>query len=89
MLSKVRVLIKKTLYYFLNSTEKHPNVSFSGFSRGLKNVTFEGLNLVPNGCNFFGDITIGYATTLGYDNFLHGNVIVGKYCQFGTEQENF
>jgi len=81
----IRVLIKKILNYFLNTTEKHQNVTFSGFSRGLKNVNFEGQNLVSDKCNFFGNITIGYATTLGFNNVLHGTINIGKYCQFGAD----
>lgn len=81
----MRNLIKKILLYFLNSVEVNDKVSLSGFSRGLQNVTFGGKNTVPDRCNFSGKITIGYATTLGYNNFLHGDIIIGKYCQIGTD----
>ncbi|TDW47153.1 acetyltransferase-like isoleucine patch superfamily enzyme [Flavobacterium sp. 270] len=77
--------IKKILYYFLNSIEKTDKVIFSGFSRGLQNVNFEGKNAVPDRCNFSGTIKIGYATTLGYNNLLVGNIIIGKYCQIGAD----
>ena len=76
--------IKKILLYFLNTVDKHDKVTFSGFSRGLQNVTFNGRNAVPDRCNFSGKIQIGYATTLGYDNTLGGNITVGKYCQLGV-----
>ena len=82
---KLRLLIKKILYYFLNTTFKTDKVKLSGFSRGLQNVTFEGKNAVPDRCNFSGKISIGYATTLGYNNVLGGDITVGKYCQLGSD----
>jgi acetyltransferase-like isoleucine patch superfamily enzyme len=81
----MRLLIKKILYYFLNTVEKKDKVVLSGFSRGLSNVTFEGKNAVPDGCNFSGSIKIGYATTLGYRNLLGGTVTIGRYCQLGVD----
>ncbi len=81
----MRKLIKKILFYFLNYPENKGNVTISGFSRGLQNVKFEGKNAVPDRCNFAGKIEIGYATTLGYNNFIHGNIKIGKYCQFGAD----
>lgn len=77
--------IKKILYYFLNTIEKKDKVILSGFSRGIQNVTFEGKNAVPDGCNFSGNIKIGYATTLGYRNLLGGTISIGKYCQLGFD----
>lgn len=81
----MRKLIKKIAYYFLNTPEKNDKVMFSGFSRGVQNVVFEGKNAVPDRCNFSGKIKLGYATTLGYNNFLHGNITIGKYCQLGAD----
>ena len=81
----MRLFVKKILYYFLNSIEKKKKVTLSGFSRGLQNVTFEGKNAVPDGCNFSGKIKIGYATTLGYRNLLGGTISIGKYCQLGVD----
>jgi len=77
--------LKKILYHILNSVEANEGVEASGFSRGLQNVTFEGKNKVADRCNFSGKIEIGYATTLGYNNFLHGKVSLGKYCQLGAD----
>ncbi len=77
-------IFKKILLKILNIQEKSENVLITGFSRGIQNVGFEGKNAVPDGCNFSGNIKIGYATTLGYSNFLHGYINIGKYCQFGT-----
>lgn len=85
MWMKIRNYIKKGLFYFLNSPENKNGVFISGFSRGLQNVTFEGKNAVPDRCNFSGKIKIGYATTLGYNNFFHGNISIGKYCQIGAD----
>ena len=81
----MRKFIKKILYYFLNTIEKTDQVTLSGFSRGWSNVTFEGKNAVPEGCNFSGKIKIGYATTLGYRNLLGGTISIGKYCQLGVD----
>ena len=78
-------LIKKIVYYFLNLPDKDEKVILSGFSRGIQNVVFEGKNAVPDRCNFSGKISLGYATTLGYNNFLHGDITIGKYCQFGAD----
>ncbi len=84
-MNKLRKFIKKSILYFLNSSEIRNNVRISGFSNGIKNVTFEGKNAVPDRCNFSGKIKIGYATTLGYNNFFHGNISIGKYCQIGAD----
>lgn len=84
-MNKLRKFIKKSILYFLNSSEIRNNVRITGFSNGIKNVTFEGKNAVPDRCNFSGKIKIGYATTLGYNNFFHGNISIGKYCQIGAD----
>lgn len=81
----MRKIIKKILLYFLNTIEKTDEVMLSGFSRGLQNVSFEGKNAVPDRCNFSGNIKIGYATTLGYNNLLGGHITIGKYCQVGAD----
>ena len=85
MFLKIKILIKKTLFYVINLTEDNNGVKLSGFSKGIKNVIFEGENAVPDRCNFSGKIKLGYATTLGYNNVLHGDVEVGKYCQIGFD----
>jgi virginiamycin A acetyltransferase len=81
----MRRFIKKVILYFLNTVEEKENVILSGFSRGIQNVVFEGKNAVPDRCNFSGNIRIGYATTLGYNNFFAGNITIGKYCQIGSD----
>lgn len=85
MFQNIRLFIRKILYYFLNTTVKNDKVHFSGFSKGLKNVNFGGKNAIADRCNFSGKIEIGYATTLGYNNFLAGNIVIGKYCQIGSD----
>lgn len=85
MLSKFRLFIKKILYYFLNTTENKDGVIIAGLSKGIQNVTFYGKNTVSNGCNFSGKIHIGYATTLGSNNFFAGDINIGKYCQIGGD----
>lgn len=81
----MRQFIKKVLLYFLNTSEIRENVILTGFSKGIKNAQFEGKNTVPEGCSFLGVISIGYATTLGYNNLLSGTISIGKYCQFGAD----
>ena len=73
------------MYYILNTPKINNNVVLTGYSRGVQNVRFEGKNAVPDRCNFSGNISLGYATTLGYNNFLHGNISIGKYCQLGAD----
>jgi acetyltransferase-like isoleucine patch superfamily enzyme len=85
MFQKLRIFIKKVLYYFLNTTENNEKVVFSGYSSGIQNVTFEGKNAVPDRCNFSGKIKIGFATTLGQNNFFAGDINIGKYCQIGAD----
>jgi virginiamycin A acetyltransferase len=85
MLLNLRLFIRKMLYYFLNITVESDKVILSGFSRGLQNVVFEGKNAVPDRCNFSGNVKIGYATTLGYNNLLVGKITIGKYCQLGAD----
>lgn len=81
----MRKFIKKIVLYFLNAIEITDKVTLSGFSKGLQNVVFEGKNAVPDRCNFSGNVKIGYATTLGYNNLLAGKITIGKYCQLGAD----
>jgi len=57
----------------------------SGKVSGLQNVKFGGKNKIPNGCNFSGNITIDYRSTMGLNNLIHGNIFIGKYCQIGAD----
>ena len=53
---------------------------------GYWKVFFEGKNKVPNNCHFLSDtISIGYATTLGINNWFSGIVTIRKYCQIGAD----
>ena len=52
---------------------------------GLRHVLFEGENKVPDGCTFSGKVKIGFRTTLGMRNWVHGDVHIGKYCQIGAD----
>jgi acetyltransferase-like isoleucine patch superfamily enzyme len=85
MIGRIKKIIKKILLSIINSSEVGDNVKTFGFSRGLQNVSFSGKNLVADRCNFSGQIYIDYATTLGYNNVIHGNVKIGKYCQLGFD----
>jgi acetyltransferase-like isoleucine patch superfamily enzyme len=59
------------------------NVVVSGKVWGLDKVDFEGNNAVLQYSNFNGSVKVGYATTISTQCFIHGNVVIGKYCQFG------
>lgn len=76
-------LLKKTINKILNTKEVTDNVVIHGEVRGLQNVTFEGKNGVLGNSNFNGQVEVGYATTFSSYNYIHGNIKIGKYCQFG------
>lgn len=76
-------LLKRVLLKILNTKESNKNVIVHGQVKGLQNVTFKGKNAVLDGSNFNGQIDVGYATTFGANNYIHGDVTIGKYCQFG------
>lgn len=72
-------------YQFLKQRRKEGSV-ISAQTSGYWKVFFEGKNGVPERCQFLSDnIRIGYATTLGVNNLLSGNVTIGKYCQIGAD----
>lgn len=58
-------------------------VQVTGLVKGINQVAFEGNNAVLSFSNFNGNITVGYATTFGVHNLVHGDVVIGRYCQFG------
>ncbi|WP_231372716.1 CatB-related O-acetyltransferase [Aureivirga sp. CE67] len=86
-------MIKHLLYkywtrykkYRFRKENKKLGTFISKESKGYQNVSFEGKNRIPDRCNFSGKISIGFATTLGYNNMLMGDVSVGKYCQIGAD----
>ena len=51
---------------------------------GIQYVKCEGKNGIPEGCTFSGNIQLGYRSTLGKNNWVHGNISIGKYCQIGA-----
>ncbi len=71
-------------YHFRYSKRKN-NVFIHRKASGFINVNFEGKNGIPEGCHFFGNVKIGYATTLGKRNYLGGDISIGKYCQLGSD----
>lgn len=77
--------LKKYINKILYSKEVVNNVVIAGYVRGIQNVTFEGENRVPNGCVFSGTIQVGYATTFGLNNYVFGDISIGKYCQIGID----
>ncbi len=77
--------LKVVLFRISQAADQRGSSSFFGTSRGLSNVIFEGKNSIADRCNFSGDIQIGYATTLGYNNVFHGCISIGKYCQVGFD----
>lgn len=81
----MKLFFRKVIYSLLNTPKVEKFGVLSGYSRGIQNVNFEGKNAVPDRCNFSGKIKLGYGTTLGYNNFLHGNITIGKYCQLGAD----
>ncbi|WP_231373989.1 CatB-related O-acetyltransferase [Aureivirga marina] len=86
-------MFKKILYkywlkykkYRFRKENKKLGTFISKESKGYQNVSFEGKNSIPERCNFSGKISIGYGTTLGYNNMLMGDVSIGKYCQIGAD----
>jgi virginiamycin A acetyltransferase len=48
---------------------------------GLHHVLFAGKNAVGRGTVFAGKVEVGYATTIGTNNYLHGPLRIGNYCQ--------
>lgn len=70
-------------YLFLQARKKERTIIEDSIV-GFKNVLFEGRNIVPENCKFFGKIVIGYKSTLGSSNYFHGNISIGKYCQLGS-----
>lgn len=50
---------------------------------GLRHVRFAGKNGVGRGTVFAGQVSLGWATTVGVNCYIHGPVEVGNYTQFG------
>ncbi|MBN2744044.1 transferase family hexapeptide repeat protein [Breznakibacter xylanolyticus] len=52
---------------------------------GFQCVKCDGENKIPNGCSFSGDVHLGFRSTLGMNNWVHGHVRIGRYCQLGAD----
>jgi acetyltransferase-like isoleucine patch superfamily enzyme len=52
--------------------------------QGLKHAVFAGKNAVGSDTFFAGEVSVGYATTIGSYNYLVGPVTLGNYCQLGA-----
>lgn len=86
MLRKVLYKIKINSSRWLQKRNlRKKNIYIGKQVNGFWNVDFEGANKVPERCHFFGNIKIGYASTLGVNNFFGGNIEIGKYCQIGVD----
>jgi len=82
-------LYKQWVYFqrnkFLKERRKEESI-ISPQASGYWKVFFEGKNRVPERCQFLNEnIHIGFATTMGVNNLLSGNVTIGKYCQIGAD----
>lgn len=71
--------------FIFRMKKKRAGVLISSRATGYMNASFEGQNRIPDRCNFSGRISLGYRTTLGYNNFFHGDISIGKYCQIGAD----
>ena len=81
---KIKFYIKEKLVFLLNTTDYKEKYTAYGSSVGVHNISFEGNNAIAERSSFGGKIKIGMFTTLGISNYLHGNITIGKYCQFGA-----
>ena len=78
-----RILIKIVeKVFFRERTLQNGKVTVIGIVKGIQQVDFEGNNIVAGFSNFNGHIKVGYATTFGIHNLIHGDIEIGKYCQF-------
>ena len=70
---------------FLKERRKEGSM-ISRQTAGYWKVFFEGKNIAPERCQFLSNnIRIGFATTLGVNNILSGDITIGKYCQIGAD----
>ena len=63
--------------------ENDGKILVQGYVTGLNSVDFEGNNAVLSFSDFNGNVKVGYATTFSKHNLIHGDVQIGRYCQFG------
>lgn len=62
--------------------ERGGKVEVSGWVKGIQQPKFEGKNKVLDFSNFNGNIKVGYGTTFSIHNLIHGDIEIGRYCQF-------
>lgn len=84
MRQKLFSILRRAFDRIYYSGREVPGCIVGGRVSGLRQVSFEGENLVPDGCTFSGKVKIGFRTTLGMRNWVHGDVQIGKYCQIGA-----
>ncbi len=58
--------------------------SYIGKCVRLRRARLEGNNCICERSQFFGEVHIGYATTIGIDCVIHGKVSIGRYCQLAS-----
>ena len=81
ILQKIFKLFQRILYR--TRPEQNGRVVVTGRVSGVNQVNFEGNNAVLQYSNFNGNVQVGYATTFSTNCFIHGDITIGKYCQFG------
>jgi acetyltransferase-like isoleucine patch superfamily enzyme len=47
------------------------------------NIKFEGRNIIANKTKISGNLKLGYASSIGINCNLNGDIIIGKFCQIG------
>lgn len=90
MFKKIKYFLYKKYKQYERSQflkkRKSEGTIISKTCKGYWKTFFEGNNKVPDNCHFLSDtIFIGYATTLGVNNWFGGNIKIGKYCQIGAD----
>lgn len=77
-------ILQKFLIKSLNYTRFAHNgkVQVSGWVKGIHQPKFEGKNKVLEFSGFNGNIEVGYGTTFSIHNLIHGDISIGRYCQF-------
>jgi acetyltransferase-like isoleucine patch superfamily enzyme len=52
---------------------------------GLDHVTLAGNNLLHDGVHFTGDVSVGWATTIGHGTRVRGPLAIGSWCQIAPD----
>jgi virginiamycin A acetyltransferase len=81
MFRQVREFVFQRLY---GRTNTYPNnIIVNKEARGIKHLRCEGNNRIEEGF-FSGQIKIGRYTTTGVNDFMVGNIEIGRFCQIGA-----